>query len=345
MSADSVIYKCANCDYNSKWKYNVTRHMMVKHTSTKVTDPSTKVTVASTKVTDPSTKVTDPSTKVTDLQNEQNICTDTESKQCQKCNKLYAKRCTMLKHQVTCQGTTNPLQCEFCMKIFAYKSNKSQHKKICKNKENQVFQELILYENKEKSNNNIQTQQQTQPPSQQLITNIQNAENITNNNTINNTTNNVINNIIVFDPVNMELLNDHISKKDIKKMVNNHDFVKVLSDYGQALLGRTENQCVRKTNLRSSSSAVHIGNDKWEYHSDKQILPKLLANIATNFGTMTQDHKITILKQLDDFIVGVTCEGVDYYEDKDEDALLKSQFKSTSNNIKHVLFNITKQQK
>jgi len=323
--------------------------MMRKHTSAKVTDASTKVTDASTKVTVSSTKVTVPSTKVTDLQNEQNLCTITESKQCQKCNKLYAKRCTMLKHQETCQGNTSPLQCEFCMKIFAYKSNKSQHKKICKNKENQNFQEIIPFQNSiQTTSSETSIQQPTQQPTQQPITQIQNAENITNNNTINNTTNNttnVVNQIIVFDPVNMELLNDHISKKDIKKMVNNADFVKVLTDYGQALLGRTENQCVRKTNLRSSSSAIHIGNDKWEYHSDKQILPKLLANIATNFGTMTQDHKITILKQLDDFIVGVTCEGVDYYEDKDEEALLKSQFKSTSNNIKHVLFNITKQQK
>jgi len=308
--------------------------MMVKHATPKVTVSTPKVTV--------------PTTKVTDFKNEQNIDTIDVCKQCktcEKCNKIFTRNNILIKHQATCQGIVNPLQCEFCMKIFAYKSNKSQHKKICKIKENQNFQELILYENKENSNNNMQQSQQPQPQSQQPITNIQNAENITNNNIINNTTNNVVNQIIVFDPINMELLNDHISKQDIKKMVNNHDFVKVLTDYGQALLGRTENQCVRKTNLRSSSSAVHIGNDKWEYHSDKQILPKLLANIATNFGTMTQDHKITILKQLDDFIVGVSCEGEDYYEDKDNDALLKSQFKSTSNNLKHVLFNITKQQK
>ena len=334
MYKDSTIYKCVNCDYESKWRSNVTRHMIRKHDAPKVTVSAPKVTVLA--------------PKVTDLENIQNNDTIIECNQCEKCNKVFSRKNILIKHQEKCQGILNPLQCEHCMKIFAYKSNKSQHKKICKIKEKQN-NEMVIFGTNEI--NNIEVVEPTQltqssiPSSSTPLTQVQNAESIINNNTINNTTNNVVNQIIVFDPVNMELLNDHISKQDIRKMVNNADFVKVLTDYSQALLGRTENQCVRKTNLRSSSSAIHIGNDKWEYHSDKQILPKLLANIATNFSTMTQDHKIKILKQLDDFIVGVTCEGEDYHEDKEEEATLRSRFKSTSNNIKHVLFNLTKQQK
>ena len=90
----------------------------------------------------------------------------------------------------------------------------------------------------------------------------------------------ILKDIIVYDPKNMELLNDHISKGELKKMISNFDFSKVLTDYSTALLSRKENQCVRKTNLNSTSSSVHVGDNKWEFQTDKYIYPKLLTNIA-----------------------------------------------------------------
>ena len=126
-------------------------------------------------------------------------------------------------------------------------------------------------------------------------------------------------------------------------MISNFDFSKVLTDYSTALLSRKENQCVRKTNLRSTSSAIHVGDDKWEYQSDKEVLPKLLSNIATNFGNIQHDYKIKIIEELDTFIIDVQAEAVDCHEDVEEEARLKELFKRTLTNFKHLLFNLTKQ--
>ena len=180
---------------------------------------------------------------------------------------------------------------------------------------------------------------------QQINNNMQNA-NIQNANTINNTNNtnsNNTTNIIVFDPEKMELLHDHITKRKFTKMVTHPDFVKILTDYSTELLSRKENQCVRKTNLLSSSSAIHMGDDKWIYQSDKEVLPKLLSNIATNFRSITEEYKIKIMKQLDTFMMGVTCEATDYHENEKDEVRLKKLFKHTLINVKHLLFNYTKE--
>jgi hypothetical protein len=100
---------------------------------------------------------------------------------------------------------------------------------------------------------------------------------------------------------------------------------------------------VRKTNLLSGSSSVHVGNDKWEYHADKEVLPKLLSNIASNFNDVRENIKVRICEQLDTFIEDVMCEAEDCHEDKDEELRLKQLHKRTLRNVKHLLFNLTTQ--
>jgi hypothetical protein len=148
---------------------------------------------------------------------------------------------------------------------------------------------------------------------------------------------------MVYDPQNMVLLYDHIKKKDFRALAHQYDFSNVLTDYSTALLSRTENQCVRKTNLRSTSTAVHVGNDKWEYYSDRQVIPKLLSNIADNFIDFKEVYKVNIYKQLETFMIDVTCEADNCHEDAKEEARLKELYKRAVSNIKHLLFNLTKQ--
>lgn len=245
----------------------------------------------------------------------------------------------MLKHIDKCKGNISNLQCEYCNQIFTKRCSKSKHLNRCTIKKEMDSQALILH-NAQKNNSIIEATNITNNNN-----NIQNAEVINNNvnKNCNNTNSNNVTNIIVFDPKNMELLNDHISKNDLRKMVNSFDFPKVLTDYSKALLSRKENQCVRKTNLNSSSSAIHIGEDKWEYQSDREVLPKLLSNIATNFGNIQDVYKIKIMEELDTFIIDVQSEAIDCHEDAAEEARLKALFKRTSSNVKHLLFNLTKQ--
>jgi len=271
-----------------------------------------------------------------------NVCHNKINKnQCDICNKVFSRKTVMLKHIDKCKGNISNLQCEYCNKNFTNRCNKSRHLRLCTIKKEMDSQALTLHTNEEhKINSIIEAANITNNNN-----NIQNAEVINNNvnKNCNNTNSNNVTNIIVFDPKNMELLNDHISKGELKKMVSNFDFSKVLTDYSKALLSRKENQCVRKTNLNSASSAIHVGEDKWEYQCDREVLPKLLSNIATNFGNIQDVYKIKIMEELDTFIIDVQSEAIDCHEDAAEEARLKALFKRTSNNVKHLLFNLTKQ--
>ena len=230
---------------------------------------------------------------------------------------------------IHCTGILSNLECMFCHNIYASRKSKSNHIRVCKAKKEADMCALVV-----------------STPEPENTTNTINNTNITNNTTINNgTINNIVQNIIIYDPKQIEFLNDHISKNELQKIMNtsDRDFPRVLTDYSKALLRRNENQCVRKTNLRSSSSAIHVGNDKWEYQSDQEVLPKLLSHIATNLGNIHHDYKIKIIEELDTFIIDVQSEAVDCHENEKEEALLQELFKRTLTNMKHLLFNLTKE--
>jgi len=131
-------FKCDSCDYKSKWKANVIRHMVTKHSSS-----NTVVPFPSTVVLCPSKVVPRPS-KVVSLPNTVDTCKSIiNPKECDLCHKIFTQRWSMLKHRVKCNGLTNKLQCCYCLTIFKHSSNLCYHKKICKaKKEASVAQEL-----------------------------------------------------------------------------------------------------------------------------------------------------------------------------------------------------------
>jgi hypothetical protein len=148
----------------------------------------------------------------------------------------------------------------------------------------------------------------------------------------------------------MELLNDHISKKALKAMLNTSDYTKILSSYTKTLMDRKENQCVRKTNLNSSSSKVHVGNDIWEACIDKEIYPKLISNIAGNFGVIFNDtHKLAMQKSLkksfDVFLEDMTCEGDHSGGGRDKIRQVQASFNTLVKKLKCMMFNYTKEYK
>ena len=307
MSTDSTTYVCQHCDYKSKWKCNVTRHVVRKHEAGNVIPEAGNV-----------------------ISEAGNVI---PTNQCTKCKKVFSRRHNLNNHILHCKGLPNTLTCDYCNATFTQRSNKSRHLTICKAKLEAEMQALVVVE---------PTDTLAKTVSDTTINNTTQNANTINNNTTNNTTINNTN-ILVYNPKNMDFLNDHISKNDFRKLAFQHDFSQVLTDYSTALLSRPENQCVRKTNLRSTSSAVHIGDDKWEYHSDKQVLPKLLSNIAGNFNEVAEQYKSNIYKQLETFMIDVTCEAEDCHEDVEEEARMKALYKRTVLNIKHLLFNLTKQ--
>lgn len=324
MNKDCKIINCTNCDYKTLKKYNLIRHMVRSHPTTKAMNLTAKAMEPTAKAMNLTAKAMNVTEKAMN-ENEDINCIVISDKQCEKCNKCFARKYNMNKHFEKCKGPINLLQCEYCKEIFTHRNNKYVHRKKCK---------LIQ----------LAKQEEMQKVAIQNITNNNITNNNITNNTINDNSNNVtVNNIIVFDPKNMELLNDHITKKQLQKMVADTDFTKILTDYSTALLSRKENQCVRKTNLNSTSSSVHVGDNKWEFHTDKYIYPKLLTNIAYNLGDVKENFKVRVYEQLDNFIDDVASEATDCYTKESEEKRLKRLYKTLFNNVKHLIFNLTKQ--
>jgi hypothetical protein len=126
-------------------------------------------------------------------------------------------------------------------------------------------------------------------------------------------------------------------------MLNKPDYGDILTEYFKHIMKHEENQCVRKTNLRSTSSAVHVGNNVWEAFADKQIYPKLLCNVAINFSESIENCRLKITKEFDSFIEDITCDGQHGTDDKDEIKRVNELYKRTISNVIHIIFNVTKQ--
>jgi hypothetical protein len=298
--------------------------MVTKHTSTNNLQCSTNVLLTSTKQLLSSASNLQASTP--DLPKISN------NKQCGKCSKCFAKRCTMLKHYEKCKGIINPLECQHCEKILKYKKNMAAHIKICKGKalvlSSAVSSTPSITNNNNTTNNNINN-----------ITN----NNIINNNITNNTQNITINCPLVFEE-NKPFLSDHIQKEALKNIIKTQsDFVELMTLFSKDILKREENQCVRKTNLRSASSIVHVGDDVWEAQADSQVMPRVLCNMAMSLSESMEQHALRMREALGAFIEDLTCYGEHGNSDPDEILNLKQCYKKAMANIKHTIFNVTKQ--
>jgi len=75
-----------------------------------------------------------------------------------------------------------------------------------------------------------------------------------------------ITNIIIFDPLKpygTTLKTDHINLEFISKLLKIKE-KDALTLYTKKILDNPENRCIKKTNLRSIYSQIHIGDNKWD---------------------------------------------------------------------------------
>jgi len=336
MSTDSIKHKCDHCDYESCRLSNIKRHMVRNHKNNivqnvHVDNPNIHFDNPNIHFNNPNIHFDNPNVHFLEENNEsENICNE--------CNKTFSTKPNLLKHSKICKGIIDSKTCHWCSRIFSSCSSKCNHIKICKVKKDVETKELISFSNE--ANGTINAGPSNAVHSE-LTQNAKVINNTTNSNN-NNSNNTVINNIIVFDPKNMELLSDHINKADLQEIVKSTDFSKTLTDYSAALLSRAENQCVRKTNLNSTSSAIYVGDNRWEYQTDKYIYPKLLSKIANNLSDVKENLKVRVYEQLDTFIDDVMSEATDCYDTKSKERELQKLYKKLFNNIKHIVFNITK---
>ncbi len=222
---------------------------------------------------------------------------------CMKCDKILSSKYYLEKHLKICKGVSNPLECHLCHKIFANKSSKSNHLKKCKTNIEIKKEELV--------NINI---------------------------------NIYVNNIVVFDIYNINgsiMKKEHINLEFIRQLlkIKEND---ALTLYIKKILENPENRCIKKTNIRSMISEVHIGENKWVYYHDNIIYPKFISEISDCFIDLLKS-KITdtnIIRRLIEYLDYMSDEG--YCNNENISKYIKKCYKAQIQNTKLLVYDMTK---
>ena len=85
--------------------------------------------------------------------------------------------------------------------------------------------------------------------------------------------------------------------------------------FSEELMKRSENLCIRKTNLKSNTSSVHVGNNVWEVKPDHLVMPLAMGNVAMTLIKCLSIYEIGVNKTLAALIgftvwQGKICEAV-----------------------------------
>jgi len=215
-----------------------------------------------------------------------------QENKCEKCNRTLCSKQSYKNHIEKCKGKINPLECIHCNKIFKYAPHNYRHRKICKL--NPINKEAVADE--------------LTPSSTPQTQNVQINNNLTNSN--NNTiTNNIINIKVYKDIYSDEYEEDQGFSIDgledkIKKILKIGNLTEMTRRYNRVILSKKENQIVRKTNLRSPHSLVHIGNNKWETILDREIYPHMISSLSNSFMAYLDFNNLlrTTYKTLEKFL-------------------------------------------
>jgi hypothetical protein len=219
---------------------------------------------------------------------------------CDKCCKLLTTKHGFQKHTKTCKGI-HPLECKYCYKIFNNRQSKYKHGLKCglNTVNDDIIENLDVKCDKidsEITMNNITNNMNNQ----QCNTNNTNVEECTTNNhcTTNNITNNSNTYIIKLEEKPNKQTNFETEEISVDKVLENFlDFrsqhlyyLDVFSDFCNMIFSIPTNRCVKKDNLRTSYSKVHLGNNHWKVVADRKLYEKLLIDVAKTF-----------MKKLDEF--------------------------------------------
>jgi hypothetical protein len=308
------MFNCSCCEYISNKKYNLTRHMVSKH---KNENCSNSTNNCSNSTNNCSNSTNNCSNSIIDCSN------STINNKCSKCNKILSSKRNLEKHLLVCKGVVNPLECYLCHKILANSGSKSRHLKRCKELLiNEPSTELAL------TNNNT------------IINNNTVINNNINNGVINNTSN--ITNIIIFDPLKpygTTLKTDHINLEFISKLLKIKE-KDALTLYTKKILDNPENRCIKKTNLRSIYSQIHIGDNKWDCCYDNDIYPKFISEISNCLGDLLLSKNLNrkVINKLIEFIDYMAEDG--YCNDDDKCDEIKRQYKEQIKKTKIIIYNL-----
>ncbi len=295
------IFNCSCCNYFSKKKYNLNRHMMSKHNNRNVDNLATVELNVNNSVLNVNT--------LDSFVNSNDLNVNNQNK-CSKCGKVLSSKKCLNKHINICKGVSSSLECHLCHKIFSHRASKSFHLKKCKEKQLALVivpkeDNMQLELSQISSNNNLVANKNELQPQQINNTNNINGDMINN---INNITYNI--NLISYNKEDEKIEFDisHLKLNEIEHKIRVRDPDSGFKLFCDKLFENKNNQMIIKTNLRNKYSNIHLGMNIWEKILDNYIYPIIMSHIAEKmiifFNTSSRK-----LKQLDDYLQIMASQG------------------------------------
>jgi hypothetical protein len=239
-----------------------------------------------------------------------NTCKDI---QCHLCFKKLSSKSYLLKHIDKCKGVKNRHQCEFCEKKFKHEKSRFHHYKICGAKKKLEDNQCHLCFKKFSRGRYLKTHIEI---CKGVINRLQ-CEYCKTDFTHENSRFRHYKTCATKKEKDLEaqqnripiiyntpFLTNHINSKDFKKILELAPDNRLLSEYSKMVFKNRENQCIKKTNLKSAHSQIHTGHNKWEPEIDKNIYPVLAiakrrACLATNLCKNMLDYVEAIKEELE----------------------------------------------
>lgn len=354
-------FNCSDCDYKTNREYNFKRHKVLVHTDLTIPKGVNNLPKSVPIVPNQIDNVPIVPTSVDNLiQND--VPRVLNDKTCVKCYKEFHTRWHADRHMSTCNPVDNRV-CPHCNKRFSHRTAKWRHQKTCNVK--------LRMDAEAKENQGEEPDEYSDDDQHAVVsTEIEPVQNIVNNNITNNNTtttnshnnnnnintnvnidtqNNQVINLVVYNndsAQTMQFVHDHIDPNVMKKFLVPGDRVQpdkltdVVRQWTKQLMLNKQNNCVKKTNMRSSHSQVHVGNNTWESRLDKEVYPAMMNNIANDFSDyFNEKYRRNLYKALDSFIDYMASDG---YCANDSDRAIENAYKTLVRELKLRTFDHTK---
>jgi len=202
--------------------------------------------------------------------------------QCTKCKKTFSREQRLQTHTDVCKGIGSSLDCPLCNKVFAFASAKTRHLVKCRLKadakiatdarDKKTLEQNLNFHAAATINNNIDNS-----TTNNIDNSVVNNNNITNNIGILVFPGNTSNESITFDTDLINLTEMATTIKTLSKLQVSYKFI-------VELLKNPRNRCIRKTNMRSDHSNIHVGDNRWQLQPDAGIYKKLVSEVSLNLG-------------------------------------------------------------
>lgn len=258
-----ILYNCTQCDYTSKRKYNLERHINTMHTCSKQLECINVDTIC---INTDTTCINVDTNDITIDTNDINVDTQgTHRIKCPDCYKTFKCGRNLQLHIPKCSKRTFRFQCRECMQILGSSSALCHHRRFCKGKSSDN-------ENITKDCNIVtQATAQEQPSHISNTTNHIQAHAVQNANTINNHNTYILGFPDECDP-DFKYVKDHINHPQLEKYWKGRRPEIGFRMYANAILERRENRNIYKSNPNTKYCKV-LRDDQWEMELDKDAMP------------------------------------------------------------------------